>query len=347
MLSATRASAAGLIARGPGRGIPHTSQAHSSALITGAGGFAGGHLARYLRAHTDWELWGTTFRPDEIVAGIETPKAIAVDLRDPGQARDIVARVRPRYVFHLAGQTYVPESWADPWATIETNVRMQLNILEAVNAGAPAARLVAVISNEVYGAVPPERLPVDESEPLAPSNPYATSKAAQDLLAGQYGRSPGLDIVRVRPFNHIGPGQDGRFVAASIARQVAESEAGLREPVLLIGDTSAERDFSDVRDIVAGYYLAATRGAAGDVFNLGSGVSHRIGHIVEFMTSSSTVAMRVEEDATRMRASDIPRTLCDNRRAQEKLGWAPQITFEQSLADILNDWRARVRQAVH
>ncbi len=299
-------------------------------------------MARYLATHTDWDLWGTTYRPDETVPGIEASRAVQVDLRDPAQAQEIIGRVRPDLIFHLAGQTYVPESWTDPWATIETNVRMQLNLLEAVTAASPHARVIAITSNEVYGSVPDERLPVDESAPLAPANPYATSKAAQDLLAAQYGRSPGLDVVRVRPFNHIGPGQDGRFVTSSIARQVAESEAGIREPVLRVGDTSAQRDFTDVRDVVAGYYLAATRGSSGAVYNLGSGVSQPISRIVEFMQQASTVPLRVEHDKALMRSTDARRTLCDASAARESLGWEPRISFDESLTDILNDWRARV-----
>jgi GDP-4-dehydro-6-deoxy-D-mannose reductase len=220
---------------------------------------------------------------------------------------------------------------------------MQLNILEAVARETPKARVVAVTSNEVYGAVPPDRLPVDETAALSPSNPYATSKAAQDLLAAQYSRSPGLDVVRIRPFNHIGPGQDARFVAASFARQIAQIEAGAAEPVLRVGDTSAQRDFTDVRDIVRGYYLAATRGLRGAVYNLGSGVAHPIARIVEFMVERCAVPVRVEEDPERMRATDAGVTLCDNRVARHDLGWSPEIPFEQSLADVLDDWRARVR----
>jgi GDP-4-dehydro-6-deoxy-D-mannose reductase len=167
------------------------------------------------------------------------------------------------------------------------------------------------------------------------------SKAAQDLLAGQYAHL-GLDVVRVRPFNHLGPGQDPRIVAAGFAQQIALIEAGRREPVLAVGNLSAERDFTDVRDTVSGYRLAAVHGKRGAVYNLGTGVSHSIEEIVDFMCARALVPVRVETDPSRLRPSDVPRTLCDPARAVEELGWHPEIPFETTLQDVLDDWRVRV-----
>lgn len=320
------------------------------ALITGYGGFAGYHLAEHLLASTNWQLWGTAYVEAELAGRPERPvTSEVVDLRDPQAVHDLVSRCEPDIVFHLAGQAFVPEAWSDPWATFETNVRMQLNILESLSdletRTTNRRRLVAITSNDVYGLVPPEGQPVDESAPLAPINPYASSKAAQDLVAAQYARSHGLDVVRIRPFNHIGPRQDGRFVAADFARQVAEIEAGTRPPIMRVGDLTAERDFTDVRDMVKGYYLAALHGRGGEVYNLGSGTSHPIREILDHYVALSSAAIEVEVDPERLRPSDVPRTLCDAGKAARELGWKAEIPFEETLTDVLADWRARIHEA--
>jgi GDP-4-dehydro-6-deoxy-D-mannose reductase len=223
---------------------------------------------------------------------------------------------------------------------------MQLNLLEALASQGVAGRrvrVVAVTSQDVYG--PDAPLPTSESAPLAPASAYGVSKAAQDLLAGQYAAAQGLDIVRARPFNHIGPRQDGRFVVASFARQVAEIEAGLRPPLVEVGDLSAERDFTDVRDIVRAYRLLAERGRSGEVYNLGSGESHPILEVLDRLLTLARTAVEVRRDPERLRTSDTPRTLCDAEKAARELGWRPEIPFGQSLADILEDARAAVAAA--
>ncbi len=314
-------------------------------LITGYGGFAGGHLAEHLAAATDWDLCGTVISAEEAAGRSGWPVAIEiVDLRDPDAVAALLQQVQPELVFHLAGQAYVPSSWRDPWATFETNVRIQLNVLEGLVALARSGhrpRLVAVTSREVYGAVPPDSLPVDETAPLAPHNPYATSKAAQDLLVGQYAASHDLDAVRLRPFNHIGPRQDPRFVAASFARQVAAIEAGLAEPVIRVGDLSPRRDFTDVRDMVRAYRLAAERAPAGAVYNLGSGRSWPIGYLLDHLVGRVRVAVRIETDPERLRPGDVAETRCNPARAWRDLGWRAEIPLERTLDDMLDEWRER------
>lgn len=318
------------------------------ALITGCGGFVGGHLAEHLLSHygADIRVWGTLYRASEAGrSGLAQVETRVVDLRDPAAVAALFDDAGPDIVFHLAAQSFVPEGWRDPWATIETNIRMQLNLLETMAERAEAgrmARIVVASTNEIYGGPPPDTLPTDESVPLAPANAYATSKAAQDLLAGQYHRSHGVDVVRVRPFTHIGPGQDDRFVAASFAHQIAEIETGEREAVIRVGNLDAERDFSDVRDIVRGYRLAAEHGRAGDVYNLGAGRSHAVREILDHFVARARVSVSVEVDPERMRPSDVPRTLCDASKAREALGWTPEIPFERTLDDILEDHRRRV-----
>jgi GDP-4-dehydro-6-deoxy-D-mannose reductase len=317
------------------------------ALITGFGGFAGFHLAEHLLESTDWQLWGTAYFEAELSGRPERPiEARIIDLRQPDAVLDLVIECRPDYVFHLAGQAFVPEAWSDPWSTFDTNVRMQLNVLEALarlqTEVGTASRLVTITSNEVYGRVPEERQPVDEANPIRPLNPYASSKAAQDILAGQYCRSHDLDVIRIRPFNHIGPGQDRRFVAADFARQVAAIEIGAHPPVIKVGDLSAERDFSDVRDMVRGYYLAALHGGKGEVYNLGSGTSHPVREILDHYVARSPATITVEVDPDRLRPTDVSRTACNYAKARRELGWSPEMPFEQTLDDVLEDWRRRV-----
>jgi GDP-4-dehydro-6-deoxy-D-mannose reductase len=312
------------------------------ALITGCGGFAGSHLAEHLAAVGGWEVWGTVFRPGEADRlGGASLRLLPADLRRPEEARQALEAARPEVVFHLAGQAFVPEATRDPWATFETNVRMQLNLLEVLAAMGEAGRrvrVVAVTSQDVYGTHPP--LPTDETAPLAPANAYAASKASQDLLAGQYVRSHGLDVVIARPFNHIGPRQDPRFVVASFAKQLAEIEAGLGPAVVSVGDLGAARDFTDVRDIVVAYRLLAERGVAGEAYNLGSGVSRSIREVLHGLLEHVAVVVEVQPDPERMRPSDTPRTLCDARKAAAALGWAPRVPFRQSLLDTLDGARA-------
>jgi GDP-4-dehydro-6-deoxy-D-mannose reductase len=317
------------------------------ALITGVGGFVGGHLAEHLAAVTDWELWGTLIRPDEgdptALAHVQTR---VVDLREPAAVLSLLAEAQPDVLLHLAGLAFVPDAAQDPWAAFEINVRMQLNLLEALVARGEAGRKVRVVtvaSQEIYGPAAP--LPTAEDAPLAPANAYATSKAAQDLVAAQYVRSHGLDVVRARPFNHIGPRQDSRFVVSSFARQLAEIEAGRREPEVKVGDLSTQRDFTDVRDIVRAYRLLAERGRTGAAYNLGSGVSYPIHDVLYRLMAHLTVNVDVVVDPARLRASDTPRTLCDAGRAHADLGWAPEIAFEQTLSDTLDWWRSQVAGA--
>jgi GDP-4-dehydro-6-deoxy-D-mannose reductase len=313
------------------------------ALITGYNGFAGSHLTDHLLEATDWLIWGTVYgRRATEGRGSDRVHELPADLRELSVMRAVVAESDPDVVFHLAGEPSVQASWSNPWATFETNVRMQFNLHQALADRGRPVRLLVVISNEVYGAVADEHVPTDESAPLAPLNPYAASKAMQDVVAGMYARATGTEVIRLRPFTHIGPRQDDRFVTASFARQVAEIEAGIREPVVRVGNLSAERDFTDVRDMVRGYRLAAEHGHPGEAYNLGRGRAWTVRTLLDMLLARSTARVRVEPDPARMRPADVPRTLCDAGKARAELGWAPGIPLEQTLADVLEEWRARV-----
>ena len=314
-----------------------------NALITGAGGFVGSHLCAYLLRHTDWQMVGTVYpAPVESQPPETRLRLTYADLRDPEGVRALVDQVQPDYVFHLAAQAFVPASLADPWDTLENNIRAQLNLLEAVRNSGREARVLVIGSNEEYGAPRPEELPQTEESPLRPNNPYAVSKVAQDMLGLQYYLAYGMPVVRVRPFNHTGPGQSSRFVAPAFASQIARIEAGLQEPVMRVGNLEAARDFSDVRDIVRGYYLAVTQGEPGEVYNLASGRAHSIEGLLKTLLSFTDVEIKVETDPARYRPVDVPEVYGSAAKFHRKTGWEPEIPFEQTLHDTLDYWREQV-----
>jgi GDP-4-dehydro-6-deoxy-D-mannose reductase len=314
------------------------------ALITGISGFVGSHLAEYLLAHTDWRIAGTVFGPDHNIRHLcDKLDLYPAELSHLPVVEFILDRARPDVVFHLAAMAVTGRSWKDPAATLQTNVSMQVNILQAVvNLDRPC-RVFVVGSSEEYGSVPGDLLPVGEETPFRPMNPYAVSKVGQDMLGLQYYLSHGLDTVRVRPFNHIGPRQSLGFVTADFASQVAHIEVGLQEPVMRVGNLDSERDFTDVRDVVRAYHLLAMKGQSGQVYNVGSGQPHAVREILDILLAHSKVPIRIEPDSERMRPSDVPRIVCDYSRLHACTGWRPKIGLEHSLQDVLDYWRAVVQ----
>jgi len=313
------------------------------ALITGAGGFVGGHLCDYLLTHTDWQLLGTVY-PGPVDDRQPAPSLslVQADLRDPGRVAELVEGFGPDVIFHLAAQSFVPSSFADPWDTLENNIRAQLNVLEAVRRLRRPVRVLVIGSNEEYGSPRPEELPLTEESPLRPANPYAVSKVAQDFLGLQYYLAYGVETVRLRPFNHTGPGQSPRFVVPAFASQIARIEAGLQEPVMRVGNLDVARDFTDVRDIVRAYYLAATQGQPGEVYNLASGKPQSVRGLLDTLLSLSTAEIQVEVDPGRYRPTDTPVAYGSAERFRHQTGWEPQIPFEQTLRDVLEYWRRQV-----
>jgi GDP-4-dehydro-6-deoxy-D-mannose reductase len=315
------------------------------ALITGVGGFVGYHLSKYLLNHTDLEVWGL-----DLVEGRAAQLRPRVTLQvgdfllNLPALKEIFATCKPDYVFHLAAQAFVPASWSDPWNTLENNIHGQLNVLLASVALSAMPRVLVVGSADEYGMVRPDELPIRETNLLRPNSPYAVSKVAQDMLGYQYYASHKLPVVRVRPFNHIGPGQSPSFVTSDFAKQIAEAEAGLRQPLMRVGNLDACRDFSDVRDIVRGYFLAISQGELGEAYNLGSERSHSIRKVLETLISSSHIQMKVEPDPTRLRPSDIPNIIANCDKFRFRTGWRAEIPLEQSLQDILDYWRGEVRK---
>jgi GDP-4-dehydro-6-deoxy-D-mannose reductase len=315
------------------------------ALITGISGFVGSHLTEYLLATTDWEIAGTVFGPygnlSDLCGQIELYPA---ELSRLDVMTFVLEQAQPDVIFHLAAQPLVSASHSDPWGTLEINIRVQLNVLEAVSRVSPECGVLVVGSGEEYGQVSPEDLPIDENTPLRPLSAYAISKVAQDLLGLQYFLTHKLHVVRVRPFNHIGPRQRIGFVAPDFASQIAAAELGLHPPVIEVGNLDTRRDFSDVRDVVRAYVSLITDGEPGEVYNVGSGKSHAVRDVLENLLAKSKVPIEVRPDPQRMRPSDVPEAVSDVTRIHERTGWRAEIPFEQSLDDIMAYWRVEMKK---
>ena len=318
------------------------------ALITGISGFVGSHLAEHLLETTDWQVAGTVFGP----TGSIEPMRGRLELYPAELSRlevmaFVLEQARPDAIIHLAAQPLVSASRLDPWGTLETNIRVQLNVLEGVAQVCPKCRVLVVGSSEEYGQIKPEDLPIDEEAPLRPLSAYALSKVAQDLMGLQYYLTKGLHVVRARPFNHLGPRQRTGFVAPDFASQIAAAEQGLRPPAIEVGNLAVRRDFSDVRDVVRAYALLIAHGEPGAVYNIGAGVSHSVHELLDTLLAYSRVPIEVRKDPQRLRASETPDIVCDATRIRERTGWQATIPFEQSLRDILDYWREETCRKEH
>lgn len=262
------------------------------------------------------------------------------DLRSAGAVRSLLEAVRPDLIFHLAALADVGKSFTNPWETLENNIVAQINVQQAILQLRLEARILIVSSAEIYGATGGST-PINEDYPFLPTSPYSVSKVAQDMLGLQYFLSHKMPIIRARPFNHIGPSQKGGFVAADFASQIAEIEAGQREPVMYVGNLVAQRDFTDVRDVVRAYYLLSKEGEPGEAYNIASGQAYSVQYLLDTLLSFSVASIEVRQDPARMRPSDVPLRVGDAAKLRACTGWEPTIPFEQTLLDILNDWRQR------
>jgi GDP-4-dehydro-6-deoxy-D-mannose reductase len=292
------------------------------AFVTGGSGFAGSHLL-------------------DLLPGATAPSREELDLLDGDAVSAAVRESAPDTVWHLAALASVGRSWEAPAETIAENVAMTVNLLEAVRTEAPEATVVLISSGEIYG--PPDRLPVDEEAALRPQNPYAVSKAACDLLGGQYADATGLRVVRLRPFNHTGPGQTDDYVVGTLTRQVAEAEAAGREEALVrTGNPDSARDFSDVRDVARAYVAAATLDSG--VYNVASGKAVSVRELIELVRAAARIPVRHEVDPARVRAHDVPEVRGSAERLRASTGWRPEIPLDQTIADALEAWRRKLRR---
>jgi GDP-4-dehydro-6-deoxy-D-mannose reductase len=307
-------------------------------LITGISGFVGNHLAHHLLEESaEAEVHGTALDAQTIPDTIYHP----MNLKDEGDTAELIADVRPDQIYHLAATAVVHRSFDAPWET--NNIRIQLNVTLGCIAAGIAPRMLIVSSGEVYGVDQPVDHPTAEDAPMRPANPYGVSKVTQDMLGLQYFLSHQLPIMRARPFNHIGPGQNLGFVTADFASQIAKIEAGLQEPIMRVGEISTERDFTDVRDIVRAYRLIVQRGTPGEVYNVAAGRTYSIRHILNTMLSYSSAKIQVQTNSAGLHSSGVRRSWGDPTRLRQATGWLPRIPIEETLRDVLNDWRQRVQ----
>jgi GDP-4-dehydro-6-deoxy-D-mannose reductase len=300
------------------------------AFVTGASGFVGRHLVAHLRDCGDEVV--PTDRSDG-----------GPDLLDADGFATLVAEVRPDVVYHLAGQADVAASWLSPIETMRVNVEGTHNILEVARTFG-VAKVLTVSSADIYGVVAPEELPIVESAPLRPVSPYAASKAAADLVALQAHLGHGQDVVRARAFNHLGPGQSKSFVGAGFAARIVAAERS-GDDELQTGDLTPRRDFTDVRDVVRAYRLLATEGRPGVAYNICSGTSVSIGELAGLLLGLTDARMRLVEDPDLLRPVELPELRGDASLLRRHTGWAPSISLDETLSDVLEDWRLRLTEA--
>jgi GDP-4-dehydro-6-deoxy-D-mannose reductase len=311
-------------------------------LVTGVTGFVGGHLAELLLDSGGAEAHGVSRRaawPPELSHLADRVRLHAVDLTDRTRVEAVLRDVRPEQIYHLAGYAQTGQSFREPHAAWAGNLMATRALFDAVAAWGGSPRIVAVTSGMIYGANERPDIPCDESAPLRPSSPYATSKAGADLLAYQVAHWPGLDVVRVRPFNQIGPRQSPQFAVASFARQLARIERGEQPPRLEVGDLTGRRDFTDVRDMVKAYRRIMESGVRGDVYNAASGVAVRIGDVLDQLRLLCHRIVEVVTAADRLRPSDAAVLTGNSDKLRKVTGWRPQYTLQQTLRDTLDYWR--------
>ncbi len=313
------------------------------ALITGAAGFAGGFLIEHLLSKGNFNVTGTYLSEYQLEFAIrkDAVEFKKLDLLDASVTAQLLKDSKPDYIFHLAALTSPSESFENPSGTITNNISAQVNLLEGIRSINLNAKTLIISSADIYGLVNKKDLPIDENTPLRPTNPYAVSKLAQDFLGLQYFLSYGLKIIRVRPFNHIGPRQSSRFVIPSFAKQIAEIEKGKKDSVIHVGNLSSKRDFTDVRDMVSAYLLSLEKGELGDVYNIGRGVSYEISEMLDMLLSLSNkkIEIKVEVDKSLIRPKDDPELVCDINKFAGQTGWEPKIDIEKTLKDTIDYWR--------
>ena len=306
------------------------------ALVIGGAGFVGAYLIRELSS-AGMEVHATCLPFENIV---ENCGVHVLDIMNKDDILQLVNELCPDVIYHLAAQSSVAISWKRPQITAEVNIVGSINVFEAVReADREDIRLIVIGTGEEYGFIRKDACPLKEEESLNPGNIYAATKACQEMISKIYVRAYNMDIVMVRAFNHSGPGQSSLFVISDFCKQIADIEKGEKDPVMKVGNLSAMRDFTDVRDVVKAYRLLAEKGVSGRVYNIGRGKAVDIQYILDTALSFSTAEIHITQDPARMRASDIPIIEPDVTRIYEDTGWKADISMEQTIRDTLDFWR--------
>lgn len=310
-------------------------------LITGGTGFAGSHLIEALRSDQALELHTTTFgqSPEYFTGLLPAENIHRVDLTQAQTTAQLIKALKPDQIYHLASFAAAGSSFIQAEKILINNTLLQLNLLEATRLHAPKARILSICSADEYGLSLPEEIPIDEAHPFRPVNPYAVSKISQDMLAHVFAVGYHLDIVRARPFNHIGERQTAAFAVAAFAQQIAQIEAQQLDK-LKVGNLEGVRDFTDVKDMVKAYQLLMERGKTGEVYNLGSGQGIAMQQVLDRLIKLSNQVIKVEVDASRMRPSDIKIMVADISKIKA-LGWQAKIPLDETLKRVLDYWRGQ------
>lgn len=323
-------------------------------LITGICGFVASHMADYLLEKGEQVIG--TYRWIEDFSRIDHIKdkltLVPMDLLDLGSCIRCIDKHRPDYIYHLAGQSYVPDSFIYPAQTIMTNTIGTLNLLEAIRMPYPGALgekgydpVIEVTSSaEVYGYVEEDEIPIKETQPFRPQNPYAVGKIGADMIAYVYWRNYNLKIIRTRLFSHTGARRTMMSAESTFAYQIARIEKGLQEPVVKVGWLDSIRTIADVRDAVRAYYILVRKCRPGEVYNIAGNKVIKIGEILNYLISLSPMRdeIKIEVDPERVRVADVPLQIADISKFQKETGWSPEIPFEKTMTDLLNWWRENV-----
>lgn len=310
------------------------------ALITGVNGFAGCHLSKLLY-EKGYDIFGTRIDDTNLATVKEflpSQNISIMNLRDRSSVENTIRIIAPDVIFHLAAVSWVPASWKNPALTFEVNLIGSINIFESILKYVPSSLCIFISTGDFYDVSDNS---ADENSPIVPRNPYAISKMAVDLLAKQYFLSRQLRAIRLRPFNHIGPYQSESFVVSEFAKQIALAEKGKSEPLLKVGNLDAERDFTDVRDMVHAYEMAIGKCSIGECYNICSQKAYKIGTLLDMLIAGSKIKIRVEKDPAKYRPLEVMRLVGNSGKFRQATGWAPQIPIEKTVLDVLSYWRTR------
>lgn len=308
-------------------------------LVIGAAGFVGKYLINEMVSN-GIEAYATKL-PHETLENVPAT-VLDLDIMDQEAIVSLLFEVRPDYIFHLAAQSSVGLAWKKPGLTVDVNIKGSLNVMDAIRELYYKPRVLMIGSGEEYGHILPGETPIGETNLLRPGNIYAATKACQNMIGSIYAKAYDMELIMVRAFNHIGPGQTSMFVVSDFCRQVAEIEKGQREPVMRVGNLAARRDFTDVRDVVKAYVGLVQAGEAGETYNVGSGNAQEIRSILDMVISMSEIPIRVEIDPNKLRPVDVPIIEADITKINRLTGWKPEIPLEQTVRETLNYWRERV-----
>lgn len=311
----------------------------SKGLVIGAAGFVGSYLIDEMRA-CGMDAYATKL-PHERMEHAQA-NIYDLDILDKEAIVALLLEVRPDYIFHLAAQSSVGLSWKNPGLTVDVNIKGSINVMDAVRELYYKPRVLLIGSGEEYGHIRPGETPIKEDNLLRPGNIYAATKACQNMIGSIYAQAYDMQLMMVRSFNHIGPGQAPMFVVSDFCKQVAEIEKGLREPVMYVGNLAAKRDFTDVRDVVRAYVKLIGQGVPGETYNMGSGHAVEIRKVLDMIISLSEKEIRVETDPNKIRPVDVPIIEADITKLHELTGWEPRIGLERTIRDTLDYWRMHV-----